>query len=97
MLIKFVSPPYDMLSYYSVVYLQCLLPTTTVAAFLYLSDKIYLGLKNSTYKSAKYLLSDSMAALVRYSQAQRCLQINSKPLHKVAMKKIYYLTDFSTD
>ena len=40
MLIKFVSPLYDMLSYYySVVYLHCLLPTTTVAAFLYLSDK----------------------------------------------------------
>ena len=37
--------------------------------------------KNPTKKSAKYLLSDSMAALVRHSQAQKCLQINSKPLH----------------
>jgi len=37
--------------------------------------------KNPTYKSTKCLLSDSMAALVRHSQAQECLQINSKPLH----------------
>ena len=37
--------------------------------------------KNPTNKSTKYLLSDSMAALVRHSQAQKCLQINSKPLH----------------
>ena len=42
--------------------------------------------KNSTYKPAKYLLCDSMAALVRHNQAQKCLQINSKPLHQVAMK-----------
>jgi len=28
--------------------------------------------KNPTYKSAKYLISDSMAALVRHSQAQNC-------------------------
>jgi len=34
-----------------------------------------------TYKPAKHLLCDSMAALVRHSQAQKCLQINSKPLH----------------
>jgi len=47
---------------------------------------VYIGInkvwgflpKNSTYKSAKYLLSDNMAALVRHSQAQKCLQINSK-------------------
>ena len=55
--------------------------------------------KNPTYKSAKYLLCDHIAALVRYNQAQKCLQINSKPLHQVAIKflKISYSTDFSTD
>ena len=37
--------------------------------------------KNPNKKSAKYLFSDSMAALVRHSQAQKYLQINSKPLH----------------
>ena len=37
--------------------------------------------KTPTKKSAKYLLSDSMAALVRHSQAHKCLQINSKPFH----------------
>ena len=42
--------------------------------------------KNPTYKPAKHLLWDSMAALVRHNQAQKCLQINSKLLHKVAMK-----------
>ena len=41
--------------------------------------------KNPTKKSAKYLLSDSMT-LVRHSQAQKCLQINSKPLYWVVMK-----------
>ena len=34
--------------------------------------------KNPTYKAAKYLLCDSMAALVRHSQIQKYLQINSK-------------------
>ena len=33
--------------------------------------------KNPTKKSAKYLLSDRMTALVRHSQAQKCLQNNS--------------------
>ena len=28
-----------------------------------------------------YLLSDGLGVLVRHSQAQRCLQINPKPLH----------------
>jgi len=37
--------------------------------------------KNPTKKSAKYLLSNSMAALVRHSQAQKCLKINSKHLY----------------
>ena len=36
---------------------------------------------SKSHKSTNYLLSDSMAALVRHSQAQKCLQINSKPLH----------------
>jgi len=47
----------------------------------------------------KYLLSDSMAALVRHSQAQKCLQINSKTfaLNCYEIFKISYLTDFSTD
>ena len=38
-------------------------------------------LKNPTHKLAKYLLCDSMAALVRHNQAQKCLVINSKSLH----------------
>jgi len=57
--------------------------------------------ENPTYKSAKCLLCDSIAALVRHSQAQKCLQINSKLLQLVAMKFLkkflYILTDFSTD
>jgi len=54
--------------------------------------------KTPTKKSTKYLLSDSMTALVGHSQAQKCLQINSKPLYWV-MKflKISFLTDYSTD
>ena len=32
-------------------------------------------------KPAWYLLSDSLRLLVRHSQAQKCLQINSKPLY----------------
>ena len=49
----------------------------------------------ATYKSAKYLLSDGVAALVRHSQAKKC-----KPLHQVTIKfkkflikKIFLLTD----
>ena len=34
--------------------------------------------KNLTYIPAKHLLCDSLAALVRYSQAQKCLQNNAK-------------------
>ena len=56
---------------------------------MYSTVVLYIGIskvwgflpKNPTKKSAKYLLSDSMAALVRHSQAQKCVQINSKPLH----------------
>jgi len=50
-------------------------------------------------KPARYLLFDSLGALVGHSQAQRCLQINSKPLHQVVMEflKFSYLTDFSAD
>ena len=50
--------------------------------------------KNSIYKPAKYLLNDSMAALVWHSQAQKCLQINSKPLHYVAMKFYKFLNTY---
>ena len=45
-------------------------------------DKVWGFLpKNPIKKSAKYLLFDSMAALVRHSQAKKCFQINSKPLY----------------
>ena len=37
-------------------------------------------------KPVKYLLCDSRAVLIRHSQAQRCLEINSKPLHWAAIK-----------
>jgi len=54
--------------------------------------------KNPTYKSTKYLLSDSMAALVRHSQAKKSLHINSKPLHQVVIKFLKFsLKDFSTN
>jgi len=47
---------------------------------------LYIGINKvwgflPTKKSVKYLLSDSTTALVRHSQAQKCLQINSKPLY----------------
>ena len=51
--------------------------------------------KNPTYKPAKYLLCDSMAALVRHSQAQKCFYINVKPYYKFLT--IFNLTHFSTD
>ena len=68
MLIKFVSPPYDMLSYYSVVYLQCLRPTTTVAAFLYLSDKIYLALCGITLFIVQKLVYFHQAGLASFTR-----------------------------
>ena len=37
--------------------------------------------KNPTHRPVKYLFGDSMGALARHSQAQKYLQINSKPLH----------------
>ena len=56
--------------------------------------------KNTTWKPAKNLLCDSMAALVGHNQAQKCLQINSKLLHYYKLlwnfKKIL-LTSYLTD
>jgi len=53
----------------------------TVISYIVI-NKVWCFLpKNPTKKSAKYLLSDSMTALVRHSQAQKCLQINFKPLY----------------
>ena len=49
---------------------------------------------------ARYLLSDSLGVLVRHSQTQKCLQINSKPLHYLncyVIVKTSYSTDFSAD
>jgi len=51
-------------------------------SYVTMSNKVWDFLpKNPTKKSAKYLLSDNMAALVRHNQTLKCLQINSKPLH----------------
>jgi len=51
---------------------------TEVRHFLFYYGLLIIGInkvwgflpKNPTYKSAEYLLSDSMAALVRHNQAQ---------------------------
>ena len=56
---------------------------------LALSYNLYIGIKKvwgflpkySIKKLAKHLFCDSMTALVRHSKAQKCLQINSKPVH----------------
>jgi len=49
-------------------------------------------------KPAKYLLCDSRAVLVKDSQAQKCLRINSKPCTKLLWNfKNSYLTKFSND
>ena len=40
---------------------------------------------NITQKPASHFLFNNMAVLVRHSQAQKCLQINPKPLQQVAM------------
>ena len=47
----------------------------------------------------KCLLSDHLAASVGHSQAQKCLQINPKPLYQSCYEilKIMYSTEFSTD
>jgi len=42
--------------------------------------------KNITQKSASHFLFKSLAALVRHSQAQKCLKINPKPFQQVVMK-----------
>jgi len=69
---------------------MCILAKTEIChLFIFSTVVLYIGIdkvwgflpKNPTKKSAKYLLSDSTVALVRYSQAQKCLQINSKPFH----------------
>ena len=39
-----------------------------------------------TPKPARYLLSDSSKVLVRHSQAQKCLQINSKHFYQIVLK-----------
>ena len=53
--------------------------------------------KNSTYKSAKCLLSDSMAALVRHSQAQNVSRSTLNFTLSCYEILISYLPDFSTD
>ena len=52
-----------------------------------------------TLKPALISLHDSLAALVRYSQAQNCLRTKPKPLQKVSveLKKTVYLTEFYAD
>ena len=60
-----------------------------ISRLSYSTVVLYIGInkvwgfwpKIITPKPAWYLLSDSLGALVRHSQAQKCLQINSKPLH----------------
>jgi len=42
--------------------------------------------KNIIRKPASHFLFNSLAVLVRYSQAQKCLQINPKPFQQVVMK-----------
>jgi len=54
---------------------------------------------NITQKPASRVLFDSLAVLVRHSQAQKCFQINPKPFQQVVMKflKFSYLTEFATN
>ena len=54
--------------------------------------------KNITQKPVSHFLFNSLAALVRHSQAQKCLKINPKPFKQAAMKEILlYLTESSTN
>ena len=64
----------------------------------------FSGPKISPTITVKYLLCDSRAVLVRHSQAQKYLQINSKPLHLIAIKFSKFLfkqnillTDYLSD
>ena len=53
---------------------SCYLSLSYSTVVLYIGiNKVWGFLpKNPTYKSTKYLLSNSIAALVRHSQAQKC-------------------------
>ena len=67
--------------------------------------KVWDFLSQNITSKLVILHCDIRAGLVRHSQAQKCLQINYKPFHKVDIKfenislsKIFYLlTDQPTD
>ena len=54
--------------------------------------------KYITLKPASQYLHDALAVLVRYNQAQKCLQYDLKHFQKVATKFLkIYLVEFSAD
>jgi len=75
---------------------------STVVVYIGINVKAWgLLSKNPTYKPAKHLLCDSTVSLFRHSQAQKCLQINSKPSCYESLKFLfnrffYWLTDSLT-
>jgi len=53
--------------------------------------------KNIIPKPASHLLCNSLAILVRHSQAQKYLQINPKPLTPSSCYEIFYVTEVYTN
>jgi len=73
---------------------------STVALYIGITKVWDFLSKSPIRQPAKYLLCDSRAALTRHTQAKKCLQINFKSLHQIAMKfwffieQILLLTDY---
>jgi len=52
-------------------------------------------LKNITQNQLLFFFFNSLAVLFRYSQAQKCLQINPNPFQQVAMEFLEISYEFS--
>ena len=70
----------------TVVYPDLFLSCSTVVTVLGIMEVWSFQPKNITQKPTSRFLFNSLAALIRHSQAQKCLQINPKPFQQVVMK-----------